>query len=101
MFKIQAPYMNETVKQQFLKDFGTNLKKLRQQNNITQAEFAYRCGGTTDTKKIGRTERGEYDFRLSSLLVLARGLDVEVSKLLYFTFPKELGRNLWENDCDA
>ncbi len=93
--------MNEEVKQKFLKDFGDNLKEMRKQKKLSQTELALRCGGNTTANKIGCTERGEYDFRLSSLLVIARGLDVEVSKLLYFTFPKELGMNLWENDCDG
>ena len=85
--------LNKQIIEKFLKDFGKNLRELRQKQNLTQVELASKCN--VDVKKIGRTERGEYNFKIASLIVIANGLNVEIHELLNFSFPKELIDNIW------
>jgi transcriptional regulator with XRE-family HTH domain len=96
--KNQFMPLKQEVKQQFLNDFGAHLKKLRLQKMLTQSELANRCGGNADAKKIGCTERGEYDFRISSLIVLAKGLDVQVSRLFEFESKIDDFNDIWERN---
>ncbi len=85
--------LNEQITGKFLKDFGENLRKLRLKQNLTQIELAQRCN--VDVKKIGRTERGEYNFKICSLIVIADGLNIQISELLNFDFPEKLIENIW------
>lgn len=85
--------INNEITEQFLKYFGENLRRLRHKQNLTQIELAERCN--VDVKKIGRTERGEYNFKIGSLIVIADGLNVHISELLNFDFPKKLINNIW------
>ena len=93
--------INETIKKDFLNKFGKHIKQLREEQNFSQAQFANKCN--TNTRKVGRTERGVYDFKISSLMVLAGGLGVSISKLLDFEYPEELIENFWieENNTKA
>ncbi len=89
---------NEKSKNQFLAAFGENIKELRLKRNMNQSEFALKCH--TNTRKIGRTERGEYDFKVSSLIVLAKGLDMEVSELLKFQFSDKFYEIIRKEDSE-
>ena len=85
--------INESVKKEFLAKFGKHLKELRTDKGISQAEFAEKCN--SNRRKIGRTERGEYDFQITSLIVLAKGLDISIQKLLDFEYPENLFERFW------
>jgi len=50
------PEINNTVKNEFLKAFGANIKRLRKIKELSQKQLADRING--DVKKIGRIERG-------------------------------------------
>ncbi len=85
--------VNECTKKVFLIKFGEHIKHLREIRKLTQAEFAKRCN--TNIRKVGRTERGEYDFKISSLIVLAKGFDINITELLEFEYPENLFENFW------
>jgi transcriptional regulator with XRE-family HTH domain len=85
--------INESIKKDFLIKFGKHIKLLREEQNLSQSQFANKCN--TNIKKVGRTERGVYDFKISSLIVLAGGLNVSIDKLLDFEFPEGLIENFW------
>ena len=78
--------------------FGQNIRELRLKRNMNQGELALKCH--TNIRKIGRTERGEYDFKVSSLIVLAKGLDLDVYELLKFQFPDKLKERIREEDSE-
>lgn len=71
---------SEKIQKLFLKEFGENIKKIRQRKNLTQLDIAMRING--DANKISRIEGGKYNFKISSLLVLAQALDVDIKELL-------------------
>ena len=70
---------NEEVKDQFLVEFGKNVKKIRKEKKLSQLDLAMRING--DDKKISRIERGEYNFGIASLLIVAQALEVDLSEL--------------------
>jgi transcriptional regulator with XRE-family HTH domain len=75
--------VNQKVQQKFLKEFGKHLKELRKKQNMTQAALAEKC--ISDISKICNTEQGKYDFRISSLLIIANGLNVTIEELISFS----------------
>ena len=71
---------NKKLQNLFLKEFGENIKKIRQSKNLTQLDLAMRING--DAGKISKIERGVYNLKVSSLLVLAQALSVDIKELL-------------------
>jgi transcriptional regulator with XRE-family HTH domain len=67
-----------------IKAFGENFRKVRESKNLTQEELAYRC--ELPLSQVGRIERGVHSPTLSTLYILADGLDVEPMTLLNFKF---------------
>ncbi len=88
------PEINNTVKNEFLIRFGENVKRLRKQKRLSQKQLADRING--DVTKISRIERGEYDFKMSSALILANALDVQICELFNFEEIAFLQKNIWE-----
>lgn len=72
--------IEEEKKKSLLLTIGENIRRIRKSKDLTQADLAFKLNA--DTSKIGRTERGEYDFKISSLLAIAKGLDVNICDLL-------------------
>lgn len=60
-----------------LKGIGTALAAEREQRGLTQREFAQMAG--TTQARISRIENGETDARLSTVIELARALDLELT----------------------
>ena len=69
---------------ELIKAFGENFRKVRESKNLTQEELAYRC--ELPLSQVGRIERGVHSPTLSTLYILADGLDVEPMTLLNFKF---------------
>ena len=84
--------INKKNKEVFLKDLGVRIQNIRKEKKISQLELAIRCN--SDRRKIGGTERGEYDFRITSLMVFARGLNTDVQNLLNIELLNELKKNI-------
>ena len=77
----------EIFKKGFLNDFGNHLRQLRMERNLTQDELGARC--FADAQKIGRVERGEYNFNFTSIYIIANGLGVTTEELLHFKGVKK------------
>jgi len=60
--------------------FGKRLRELRAEHGVSQDDLSRRTD--VHPTAIGRLERGSREPRLSTILRLARGLDVEPGKLL-------------------
>ncbi|MEQ8926087.1 MAG: helix-turn-helix transcriptional regulator [Fulvivirga sp.] len=65
--------------EQFIKDFGANLRKLRNEKNLTQAFLADLAG--IHRSQIMRIESGEVNTTLSTLKQIADALQIPVSEL--------------------
>jgi transcriptional regulator with XRE-family HTH domain len=59
---------------------GQNIKTRREGDDLTQEDLAAACD--LHPTEIGRIERGERDIRLSTVVRVARGLQVAPSELL-------------------
>jgi transcriptional regulator with XRE-family HTH domain len=59
---------------------GRNIKAHRKRRDLTQEELAHKAG--MHPVEVGRAERGVRDLRVSSVVKLARGLDVPPMELL-------------------
>lgn len=64
----------------YLARFGKNVASIRRSSGLTQEQVADHTGLTRET--IGLIERGKKWVRLSTLLLLARGLGVDARDLL-------------------
>jgi transcriptional regulator with XRE-family HTH domain len=58
---------------------GQAIEELRREASLTQEGLAERVG--TEFNRIGELERGAIDSRFSTLLRVARGLDVELDEI--------------------
>lgn len=74
--------MRKKVNTKFLKEFGFNLKKVRIQKGITQAQLAIDCD--VDVSVISRIERGVVNTSLSNIKTIAISLDVDIKNLFDF-----------------
>jgi transcriptional regulator with XRE-family HTH domain len=59
--------------------FGRAIEELRREAGLTQEALAERIG--TEFNRIGELERGAIDSRFSTLLRVARGLDVGLDEI--------------------
>lgn len=66
----------------FLTAFGENLKKIREQKNITQAQLAIDCD--FDVSVISRIERGAVNTSLSNIKSISEALGIKVNELFDF-----------------
>ncbi|MBN2662440.1 MAG: helix-turn-helix transcriptional regulator [Bacteroidales bacterium] len=87
--------VNEEIQKQFLIELGKKIKIIRKEKKMTQQDVAIRLNG--DKQKISRIERGMYDFKISSLLIIAYGLDIEVDELLKIKNIEKFKNLIWEN----
>lgn len=70
--------------QEYLTEFGKNLKKLIERKEKTPEGVA--ALGNIETKQVYRVINGEYNISLSTLLAIARGLEILPENLLRFKF---------------
>ena len=62
------------------KIFGQNVRKFRQELELSQEELAHRAG--MDRSFIGGVERGEFNISLDNICKLAKVLDVQPYDLM-------------------
>ena len=74
--------MRKKVDKIFLVAFGENLKKVREEKNITQAQLAIDCD--FDVSVISRIERGVVNTSLSNLKLISKALCVDIKELFDF-----------------
>ena len=63
-----------------LKEFGENLRKLRNDKGLSLREMSYAC--SIDNSKIAKIEKGKINITLTTLLQLAVALEIHTSTLL-------------------
>ncbi len=66
--------------QEILETLGRRMRQWRERQGISQEDFAESCG--LHRTAVGLLERGKSKPRLDTLLIVAHGLGVTVSKLL-------------------
>lgn len=64
------------------KKFGKNLQKIRLSKNMSLLDVSYACA--LDDSRISKIEHGRYNISLSTIVELAKGLDVPAAELLDF-----------------
>jgi len=62
-----------------IKKFGANLKTLREKRNLTLSYANYKGGLNPST--ISRIEKGEVEPKLTTLLKIAKSLNVDIKDL--------------------
>lgn len=62
-----------------VEQFGRNLRQLRKEADLTQADLAYAAG--VHRTYLGGIERGERNVSLKNILAIARALDVSPKRL--------------------
>jgi len=62
--------------------FGEHLKKIRESKDLSLLKLSYNC--SLDESNISKIEHGKVNITLSTILELAKGLDVPPKKLLDF-----------------
>ena len=65
-----------------MKEFGSNLKKIRLAKHITQAQLAIDC--EVDVSVISRIERGVVNTSLSNINTIAKALAIQPKELFDF-----------------
>ena len=70
------------IDKSFLIQFGSNLKKVREGKNITQAQLAIDCD--FDVSVISRIERGSVNTSISNVKLISKALGVSVKELFDF-----------------
>jgi len=71
-----------TDKIKFQKEFGKQIEKFRTQKDLSYRQLAQRCD--IDHSNISKIEKGEINIRLSTILELAKGLEIQPHKLFDF-----------------
>jgi len=66
----------------FLKQFGKNLRSIRESKEMSQEEFASFCN--IDTRQLGRIERGETNSTILTIKNLADKLNLPISYFFDF-----------------
>jgi transcriptional regulator with XRE-family HTH domain len=66
----------------FLKRFGENVRRLREQKGLSQEELYFRAN--LSKNQVGNIERGEVNTTISTANALAQALNLEVWELFRF-----------------
>jgi len=65
-----------------LKEFGTRIRKLRTQENLSQEQLSFKTG--FHRTYIGMIERGERNISLTNIAVFSKAFEMDISDLLDF-----------------
>lgn len=66
------------------KKFGKHLQRLRERKNLSLLDVSYNC--SIDNSKISKIEHGKFNVTLSTIIELAKGLDIHPYELLKIEF---------------
>mgnify|MGYP000743012254 CR=1 FL=1 len=69
-------------KDDFKKLFGKNLNRIRVSKDLSFRKFAQRCD--IDYSNLNKIEKGKINISLSTILELAKGLDIHPKELFDF-----------------
>lgn len=65
-----------------LKEFGTRIRDLRSQENLSQEQLSFKTG--FHRTYIGMIERGERNISLTNIAVFSKAFEMDISDLLNF-----------------
>ncbi len=65
-----------------LRKFGENVRKLRDTQKLSLRDVSVNCN--IDNSKISKIEQGQVNITLTTILELAKGLNVQPSELMNF-----------------
>lgn len=74
------PFSMADKSERILKDFGKNLKKLREAKGLSTRQFAY--DADISHSSVGRLEAGLSNPTLTTLIKIASALDADLDQLL-------------------
>lgn len=80
--------MNNVRDKELLIRFGLNLKRLREQQGLSQEELYYRAN--LSKNQIGNIERGEVNTTISTVFVIAKALQIDMKELFQFESNSEV-----------
>lgn len=63
-----------------IKKLGANIKRLREAKNLSLRELSYACD--IDNSKISKIEKGQINITFTTILQLAKALEISPSELL-------------------
>jgi len=72
----------ELSAEEFLIKFGENLNKIRTSKKISYRQMAQRCD--LDFSYISKIEKGQHNIQLTTILELAKGLEIKTQELFEF-----------------
>ena len=78
---------NSLIKEEFQKTFGKQIEHFRVMQNLSYRQLAQRCD--IDHSNISKIEKGEINIQLSSIMQLAKGLNIHPKELFNFEFELE------------
>lgn len=88
---IHLDIVNYRHNQLFIKAFGENLKRLREEKGLSLRQFAEII--EIEHKQLFRIEKGMINTTISTAQALAEGLDIPVSKLFDFPWKEDSPKN--------
>ncbi len=68
--------------EKFLISFGEKLKLIRTSKNLSYRQMAQRCD--LDYSYISKIEKGQHNIQLTTVLELAKGLNIKTKELFEF-----------------
>ena len=74
--------MKYVVDQEYLKQFGENLKAVRKQKGLSQEQLAAKANITHS--QITRIERGILNTSISTIRIISKALEIETWELFRF-----------------
>lgn len=80
----RATMRNKTDKEEFLKSFGANFGKLRKRKNLSFRTLSQKC--ELDYADLNKIEKGKRNITLSTIVELAKGLEIHPKDLFDFNF---------------
>ena len=81
----RAKMHNKNYKKDFLLQFGANFGKIRLSKNLSFRSLSHKCD--LDYADLNKIERGKRNITLSTIIELAKGLDIHPRELFDFSFP--------------
>ena len=78
--------MNNQRNEKYLKAFGENFKRLRKAKGISQENLAVEAD--VDYQQIYRIEHGKINTTISTILSIAKALDIHPKEFLDFEFEE-------------
>jgi ribosome-binding protein aMBF1 (putative translation factor) len=76
------PFVMKEKDEKFLKKLGSHLLRIRTSKGLSQEDVSFRCD--VDRAKISKIENGMANCNITTLIELAKGLDIEAKELLNF-----------------